>query len=121
MNQVEAIKYYIEKMDIEMISLILDNKQENLEYDKEEILIMLSNLFDEFNSCGDTELNSLSGRCAKCYKGMIGYTFYGNKSKNYINIIFEQIDGKLNDLTECTLFKRNDPNFPLNTWIDSPF
>jgi hypothetical protein len=75
---------------------------------KKDFINSLSILFDEFRSYGDTHLIHFRGSCNACYKGKAGFTFIGNYSKNYINIIIgvnkEANVIEINDIFECSSF-----------------
>ena len=45
-NQIDAIKYFIEKMDLEMIDSILDNHLKYQEFEKSIFINKLSNVFN---------------------------------------------------------------------------
>lgn len=65
----------------------------------------LETAFKKFRESGDTLLKPEFGNCGTCNKGCLGYLFVGNRSRNYISLIF-QIDGsKIIDMAECCNFK----------------
>jgi hypothetical protein len=122
-NQIEAIKYFIEKMDIEMIDAFLDNDKTYQEFEKGLFINKLDQVFLSFLNFGDTFLIAVDGNCNKCDKTKKGYTFIGNKSNNYLSIIFDTADSKIKDLYECSNFKNKLTNLNLKKriFIDNEF
>jgi hypothetical protein len=106
-NQVVAIKYFIEKMDIEMIDAFLDNDKKYQDLEKSEFISKLDKAFDEFKAFGDTQLISVLGRCRKCDTRKSGYTFIGNNSRMFMSIIFDTERYRIKDLYECTSFRNS--------------
>ena len=122
-NQIDAIQYFIEKMDIEMIDAILDNDLKYQEFEKHIFINKLKNAFITFIERGDTHLLSFDGRCNSCDKTKTGFTFVGNKSKNYMSIIFYTADNRIKDLLECNYFINNISDLELEDriFIDEEF
>lgn len=105
-----SLIHYISQMDIEMIDAILPNTMTYNDVSKKHFIIALDMLFNEFKSYGDTHLIQFMGTCQSCKKGYPGYTYIGNNSKNFINIIIEMpkkpyanID--IADIYDCSKFK----------------
>jgi hypothetical protein len=113
-NQALAIKYFFERMDIEMIDAFLSDELTYQDVDKKTFIFELSTVFDRFIDSGDSYLIAFEGACNSCIKGKFGYTFVGNKSSNYISIIFDIKDHKIIDLYDCTDFKIRIGNLELN-------
>ena len=67
-------------------------------------------LFNKFKENNDTHLIAHSGSCSAsdCNIGVSGYTFIGNNSNTYCNIIFEQENGICTDIFKCSSFKVDD-------------
>lgn len=103
-TQEEAIKYFIQKMDIEMIDAFLDKNKTYQEMEKYLFISKLQKVFETFEGFGDTFLIPINGSCGDCDKTKSGFTFYGNKSKNYITIIFDLAGKTIHDLYECATF-----------------
>ena len=99
-------------MDIAMINDLLPNTMTYSDVSKRHFIAALDLLFNEFKSYGDTHLIQFRGTCQRCKKGYPGFTYIGNHSKNFINIIIE-IPNKTNsnidiaDIYDCTSFKNN--------------
>ena len=116
-NQIEAIQHFIKNMDIEMIDAFLDNDLTYQDFKKNIFINKLSKSFEVFKIDGDTTLSSYIGACNVCDKTKTGYTFIGNKTHNYMSIIFDTADGKIKDLYECSDYKNKKNGLILNKRI----
>lgn len=116
-NQTQAIQHFIEKMDIEMIDAFLDNNKTYQDFEKRLFISKLQQTFETFAGFGDTRLFSVEGNCNFCDKTRKGFTFIGNHSNNYMCIIFDTADNKINDLYECSDFKNEQTNLNLKERI----
>ena len=116
-NQAQAIQHFIEKMDIEMVDAFLDNDKTYQDFNKKLFISKLQQAFTMFADLGDTNLLAIEGRCNTCDKTKNGYTFIGNNSNNYMSIIFDTTDNKINDLYECSDFKNKQTNLNLKERI----
>ncbi len=121
-TQEQAIRYFIEKMDIEMIDDILSNKNTYQDFKKHIFIKKLSDLFETFKSSGDTFLITVVGKCNTCFKGKEGYTFIGNNSRNYVSILIDVQQGLVKDMFECSDFIELCNSIKLNKklYIDKP-
>ena len=102
--------YYISEMDIEMLDTILPNTITYNDVSKKKFIAAIGMLFNEFKSYGDSHLIQFRGTCQICKKGKPGFTFIGNNSKNFVNIIFEfpknpSVNFDINDIYDCSSFK----------------
>ena len=113
-NQADAIRHFIEQMDIEMIDAFLDAKKTYQDMQKDRFLSKLERVFQLFKDSGDSFLIPYQGRCNNCYKDKLGYTFIGNYSINYISIIVDSEKGTINDMFECSAFINNEQSLILN-------
>ncbi len=113
-SQVKAVKYFFERMDIDMLDDILSDEHTYKDVDKKTFLDELSKVFNEFINDGDTHLMAFEGACNSCIKGKFGYTFVGNVSHNHLSMIFDIKDDKIVDLYDCVEFKNNIGNLVLN-------
>jgi hypothetical protein len=61
---------------------------------------------DEFIEAGDTYLNRYEGSCnsKSCNYKCKGYSFVGNNSGNYFDLIIDVKDGVVYDIYECFSF-----------------
>lgn len=112
----EAVLWFISRLDWEMVNELLDDERTYQNFPKWEFIAKLRNAFGQFTSQGDTRLLIFSGSCNSCdcsnYKKK-GYIFYGNHTKNHINLIIELDDNEhITDMYECEDFKTTfTPNF----------
>ena len=116
-TQAEAIRYFIEKIDIEMVDAFLDNDKTYQDYEKYLFISKLQQAFETFINHGDTYLIPIEGRCNSCFKKKTGFTFVGNNSKNYMSIIFDVKNNKIDDLFECADFKNKKTKLNLKKRI----
>ncbi len=116
-TQSQAIVHFIETMDIEMIDAFLDDDKTYQDFKKYIFISKLQEAFEKFANFGDTNLISVAGRCTSCDKTKSGFLFIGNNSNNYMNLIFDTANGKVNDLYECRNFKNQHTDLELNTRI----
>jgi hypothetical protein len=119
-TQSEAIRYFIQTMDIEVLYFILDEKMTFQDFPRNEFLLKLERAIEDFKKNGDTFLNAIEGRCSQCSKDKSGFLFVGNNSKMYMNLLFDHSNGQIKDLYECSNFKTNFAyqNFTKRIWID---
>lgn len=97
---VEAVKRLDKEMLKEFSVYIADFENNKKQYFINDLAIA----FTKLKESGDTFLKPELGNCGSCNKGCTGYLFIGNRSRNYINLIF-QIDGsEILDMGECCDF-----------------
>lgn len=109
-TQADAVIYFLQRIDIEMISDILDNNRTYQHFEKAIFIHKLGIAFDEFINEGDTFLNCHEGFCNNelCNYKCSGFTFIGNNSNNYMDLIFEIKEGIVHDIYECKNLKTID-------------
>jgi len=119
-NQADAVRYFIQTMDIEMLYLILDEKMTLQDFPRNLFLLKLERVIADFKANGDTFLNTIEGRCNNCFKDKTGFLFVGNNSRRYMNLLFDLNNNDIKDLYECSSFKTNFDNSDLTerVWID---
>ena len=104
-TQLDAVIHFITKMDAEMVSTLLDEKYNFQDFPKSLFIRKLGDLFWEFSQMGDFQLIKERGECYGCSCGVKGYTFIGNKSRSYIDIVFIESDNnEILDIYECGEF-----------------
>lgn len=104
----ELIVKAISEMDLEQLEILTENY---LSQDKrEEFLKDIKSKFNKFKENNDTHLIAHSGSCNayQCNIGASGYTFIGNNSNTYCDIIFENENGVCTDICLCLKFKVDD-------------
>lgn len=116
----DAVFYFLERMDSNMLNLILDKNLPNQDYDKKLFVKKLSYAFDEFLSRGNTHLNRFEGKCtskictnANCQ----GFSFVGNSTQDYMDLILEIKNNKVTDIYECSKFVNSEADLIKNEKI----
>ena len=104
-TQLDAVVHFITKMDADMVSTLLNDKYTFQDFPKFLFIRKLGDLFWEFSQLGDFQLLKERGECYGCSSGVKGYTFVGNKSHAFIDIVFiESKDKEILDIYECGEF-----------------
>ncbi len=116
-TQERAIIHFITTMDIDMINTFLDDNLTYQDFEKCVFISKLQDTFDEFKKLGDTKFITHEGKCNSCNKGCKGFSFIGDVTNNYMDIIVEASDGKIKDLYECADFKNINPKLAKNERI----
>jgi hypothetical protein len=107
-TQAEAVIYYIQEMDIDMVDLILDKDITLQDLPKQDFMDKLNHVMEQFRQHKNTRLQSYPGfcssdRCPNACSG--GQVFVGNRSGHYMNLIFDVKMGNVSDLYECEDFQ----------------
>ena len=106
-TQLDAVVYFIQKLDIDMVNEILDDELTYQDFEKAMFIHKLGVAFDEFKSVGNESLEVSYGMCdsIKCSYGCPGYQFVGNHSPFFFELIFIHKEGQIQDIYECVDFK----------------
>ena len=106
-TQADALLHFLQYLDIEMIDSVLESNRTYQDFEKGVFIKKLDNALDEFIQSGDTYLNRYPGQCNSeiCNFKCNGFTFIGNHSGNYFDLIIEIKEGVVHDIYECSLFK----------------
>jgi hypothetical protein len=107
-TQLDATLYFLQRFDIEMLKLILEDNFTYQDYDKKTFLRKLSYVFDEFQDKGNNYLNVFEGNCNSSVCTNLnckGFSFVGNKTNHHMDLIIEIIDNKVCDIYECYDFQ----------------
>lgn len=104
-TQKDAILYFIQRLDLNMISLILENHNA-IEFDKNEFVERLEIAFNNFLESGDKHLNRYKGICNNkfCNLNCKGFSFVGNNSGKHYDLILETKNDLIIDFGECRNF-----------------
>jgi hypothetical protein len=118
-TQAEAVLYFFQRLDIDMVSSILEDNRTYQNFAKPLFIKKLEDALDEFIEAGDTYLNRYKGSCnsKSCNYKCKGYSFVGNNSGNYFDLIIDVNDGVVNDIYECFSFKCEDEGTHKNEHI----
>ena len=105
-TQSDAVLYFIRKLDVGMVSDLLDDKRSYQDMPKFRFINKLEIALDKFIDAGDTWLERYDGCCDSktCNFKFSGYRFVGNNSTMYMDLIVEIKDGMVLDIYECTQF-----------------
>ena len=106
-TQADAVIYFFQRLDVDMVSDILEDNRTYQDFEKPLFVHKLGNTFAEFIKTGDTFLQCHSGFCNSklCNYKCNGFSFTGNLSGNYLDMIIEIKDGIVQDMYECSEFK----------------
>ena len=106
-TQSDAVLHFLQNLDIEMIDSVLEPNRTYQDFEKNTFIRKLSDALDEFIQSGDTYLNRLPGQCNSkiCNYQCKGFTFIGNNSGNYFDLIIDIKEGVIQDIYECSSFK----------------
>lgn len=110
-TQLDAVLYFTQRFDSDMLKLILEDYFTYQDYDKKTFLKKLSYVFDIFQDEGNTYLNVYKGKCNSSICSNFnckGFSFVGNKSNHYMDLIIEIKDGKVCDIYECHDFSNEN-------------
>ena len=106
-TQADAVLYFLQCLDINMVDLLLEENRTYQNFEKPLFIKKLDIALDEFIEAGDTFLNRYLGACnsESCNYKCKGFSFVGNNSSNYFDLIFDVQDGVVKDIYECINFK----------------
>ena len=110
-TQLDAVLYFMQRLDTDMLKLILEDYFTYQDYDKKTFLRKLSYVFDEFHDKGNTYLNIFEGKCNSSVCTNLnckGFSFVGNKTTHYMDLIIEIKDDKVCDIYECYDFQNEN-------------
>ena len=118
-TQADAVIYFFQRLDIDMVSDILEDNRTYQDFEKPLFVHKLGNAFDEFRKAGDTFLQCYRGFCNSklCNYKCNGFSFTGNFSGNYLDMIIEIKDGIVQDMYECSEFKMQKKGIKKNERI----
>lgn len=90
-TQVDAVLYFLQRLDIDMVSSVLEDNRTYQNFAKPLFIKKLEDAKDEFIEVGDTYLNRYNGSCnsKSCNYKCKGYSFVGNNSGNYFDLIID--------------------------------
>lgn len=119
-TQADAVLYFLQHLDIDMVNSVLEENRTYQDFEKPIFIHKLGNALAEFLEAGDTFLNSYSGFCnsVTCNFKSKGFTFIGNNSDNYFDLIIDIREGIVYDIYECSIFKCLTSGINKNTRIE---
>jgi hypothetical protein len=104
-TQAEAVLYFLCRLDIDMVNELLDPTRTYADLPKARFIEKLGVVFNKFIYAGDESLSLEAGFCSSldCDNcGSLGYTFIGNVSGHFMDLIVMEEDGKIIDIFDCT-------------------
>ena len=106
-TQSDAVIHFLQRLDIEMVDAVLEDNRSYQDFAKPVFIKKLTIALKEFAETGDTFLNISPGICGDggCNHKCKGYSFIGNNSRNYLDMIIDVKDGVVQDMYECSVFK----------------
>lgn len=109
-TKADAFYYFLQRMDIEMIDLLLDDKITYQDFEKKKFINLLDDAFDKFTRQGDTFLLTSTEHCNSktCHYKLKRCLLTGNESENFMNILVETEGDRITDLLECYSFKYSE-------------
>ena len=89
-----------------MINDLLEDNRTYQDFEKCIFIHKLGNALNEFIAAGDTFLNCYNGFCNEkmCNYRCSGFSFIGNHSKKYFDLIIDIKGGLVHDIYECSRF-----------------
>jgi len=117
----EAIVQFIATMDIEMLDAFLDENRTYQDLRKDRFLALLEKSFLKAKELGNSQFLVYTGKCGGCKEnfGCSGFTFLGNETKHYMDLIVKSENDRVTDIFECSSFRNTDElSKKGKIWID---
>ena len=111
-TQADAVLHFFQKLDVDMINELLDSDRTYSDLDKAVFIQKLGVAFDQFLEAGDDQLELYSGKCnsEECDScGCSGFSFLGNRSGNFMDLVVKIEEGRITDIYDCSHFKADTP------------
>ena len=111
-TQADAVLHFFQKLDVDMINELLDSDRTYSDLDKAVFIQKLGVAFDQFLEAGDDQLELYSGKCnsEECDScGCSGFSFLGNRSGNFMDLVVKIEEGRITDIYDCSDFKADTP------------
>lgn len=100
-----------EALDADTLSYLLDDSRTYQDATKSIFIEKVSEVFEEFRRAGDSDVKAYPGKCCSgtCPNlGCTGYSFIGRNSLDHLDLIFEEKDGQVTDIYNCSDFLIED-------------
>ncbi len=111
-TQADAVLHFFQKLDVDMVSELLDSDKSYSDLEKPLFIQKLGNAFDEFLAAGDKHLFLYPGKCCSIEcdsSGCPGYAFVGNNSGLFMELVFKEEQGRVTDIYDCSDFNAYSP------------
>jgi hypothetical protein len=118
-TQAETVLYFFQRLDIDMLNLLLDDANTYQDFEKKVFLKKLDYVFDDLLQVGNTYLNRYDGFCnsEECNFKCKGYSFVGNVTNDYVDFIFDVRDNRVFDMYECSQFRCDSPPYQVKRYV----
>lgn len=103
------------EMNISLLEVLLDDNNTYQKASKEMFLEKMNVVFEQFKQSGDTSLLPYTGICnsKSCRnKGCSGFSFIGNYSNSYVDLVFDEDKNDYEDIYNCSSFKTKKRSKP---------
>lgn len=110
-SQAEALLHFFCQLDVDMVNELLDSSRTYADLPKTRFVEKLSVAFNKFIYAGDEYLIMKSGFCSSldCDNcGCPGYTFIGNVSGHYLDLVVTEEEGKVIEIFDCNFLDVKD-------------
>ncbi|HOZ85106.1 MAG TPA: hypothetical protein PK191_06425 [Niabella sp.] len=114
-TQLDAVLYHFQLLDADMIDDLLDESIDTLQNQPRSLFMQhLTLIFDGFKNAGDSYLEAVDGFCnvLSCNYLKKGFRLVGNKSENWMDLIFDHKDGRVEAIFQCYIFCPNKDLHP---------
>lgn len=99
-TRLQAIVYFMAKLDAEMIDDLLENDKTYQDFPKHVFMHKLMLAFEQFEEQQQNELKTYKGWCSGCSIGCSGYTFLA-KNGMYMDVLFKTNGNEIEDIYQC--------------------
>ncbi len=107
-TQAEAVLYFLCRLDIDMVNELLDPERTYADLPKARFIEKLGVALNKFIYAGDRSLSFEAGFCSSldCDNcGSLGYTFVGDVSGHFMDLIVLEEEGRVTDIFDCTFLE----------------
>ena len=105
------------EMNISLLEVLLDENSTYQKTTKETFLEKMNVVFEQFKQSEDTALlpyvGSCGGETCKSY-GCTGFSFIGNHSNSFIDLVFDETENDFKDIYCCCKIKTKDADIKKN-------
>lgn len=105
------------EMNISLLEVLLNDNRTYQNATKETFLEKMNVVFEQFKQSEDTALLPYDGKCNSdsCKNmGCTGFTFIGNNSNSFIDLVFDETENDFKDIYCCCNMKTRDPDVKKN-------
>ena len=116
-DTINSVLQAIQTLNISQLYSYLDNEKTYQDMDRNTFIEKLKKALSYLDTGIDNQIEIIDGSCGgDCLKSKIGkgYILVGNKTRNFINLMFIIDGNEITDIRECTFFKAKKKNLELN-------